>query len=91
MDEQIEKIIALAGNQHRYQYFTLIVMVFLWVNCNFIAIIIPFIEREPLINYYDEDGKYHAKETLTNEICDLYKDRDELYEIVERFNYSWVS
>ena len=91
MDEQIEKIIALAGNQHRYQYFTLVVMVFLWVNCNFIAIIIPFIEREPLINYYDEDGKYHAKETLTNEICDLYKDRDELYEIVERFNYSWVS
>jgi hypothetical protein len=91
MDEQIEKIIALAGNQHRYQYFTLAVMVFLWINCNFIAIIIPFIEREPLINYYDEDGEYHSKETLTNEICDLYKDRDQLYEIVERFNYSWVS
>ena len=91
MDEQIEKIIALAGNQHRYQYFTLIVIVFLWINCNFIAIIIPFIEREPLINYYDEDGKYHSKETLTNEICDLYKGRDVVYEIVERFNYSWVS
>ena len=49
MDEQIEKIISLAGNQNRYQYFTLIVVVFLWINCNFIAIIIPFIEREPLI------------------------------------------
>ena len=91
MDEQIEKIIALAGNQHRYQYFTLIVMVFLWINCNFIAIIIPFIEREPLINYTDEDGKYHSSETLTNEICDLYAEKDDDYEIVERFKYSWVS
>ena len=91
MDEQIEKIIALAGNQHRYQYFTLIVMVFLWINCNFIAIIIPFIEREPLINYTDEDGKYHSSETLTNEICDLYAKKDDDYEIVERFKYSWVS
>ncbi len=91
MDEQIEKIIALAGNQHRYQYFTLIVMVFLWINCNFIAIIIPFIEREPLINYFDEDGKHHTSETLTNEICDLYENQDDEYEIVERFDYSWVS
>ena len=91
MDEQIEKLIALAGNQNRYQYFTLIVIVFLWINCNFIAIIIPFIEREPLINYIDEDGKYHKKETLTNEICDLYKERDEMFEIIERFKYSWVS
>ena len=91
MDEQIEKLIALAGNQHRYQYFTLIVIVFLWINCNFIAIIIPFIEREPLINYIDEDGEYHAKETLTNEICDLYQKREEMYEVIERFKYSWVS
>ena len=91
MDEQIEKLIALAGNNNRYQYFTLIIITFLWVNCNYIAIIIPFIEREPLINYYDSEGDYHSKETLTNEICDLYKEREETYEIVERFTYSWVS
>ena len=91
MDEQIEKLIALAGNQNRYQYFTLIVMVFLWINCNFIAIIIPFIEREPLINYIDEEGNLHESETLTNEICDLYDERDEKYERIEIFNYSWVS
>ena len=91
MDEQIEKIIALAGNQHRYQYFTLIVVFFLWINCNFIAIVIPFIEREPLINYFDEEGLRHSSETLTNEICDLYAEKDEKYEIVERFKYSWVS
>ena len=91
MDEQLEKIIALAGNNNRYQYFTLIVVTFLWINCNFISTIIPFIEREPLINYYDENGNYHQNETLTNEICDLYKERDEELEIIERFKYSWVS
>ena len=58
------------------------------INCNFVAIIIPFIEREPLINYTSEDGIYHSEETLTNEICEQYKDN---YQIVERFNYSWVS
>ena len=88
MDEKIEKVIALAGNQNRYQYFTLFVIVFLWINCNFISIIIPFIEREPLINYKDNDGEYHTNVTLTHEICEEYEGK---YEIVERFNYSWVS
>ena len=88
MDEQIEKVIALAGNQNRYQYFTLVVIVFLWINCNFISVIIPFIEREPLINYKDEDGEFHTNVTLTNEICEQYAGK---YEIVERFKYSWVS
>jgi len=88
MDEKIEKVIALAGNQNRYQYFTLVVIVFLWINCNFISIIIPFIEREPLINYRDDDGEYHTNVTLTHEICEEYEGK---YEIVERFNYSWVS
>ena len=88
MDEKIEKVIALAGNQNRYQYFTLIVIVFLWINCNFISIIIPFIEREPLINYKDNDGEIHTNVTLTHEICEEYEGK---YEIVERFNYSWVS
>ena len=88
MDEKIEKVIALAGNQNRYQYFTLIVIVFLWINCNFISIIIPFIEREPLINYVDNDGEQHTNVTLTHEICEDYEGK---YEIVERFNYSWVS
>lgn len=59
MDEKIEKVIALAGNENRYQYFTLVVIVFLWINCNFIAIVIPYLEREPIINYKDRHGKYH--------------------------------
>jgi len=88
MDEKIEKVIALAGNQNRYQYFTLVVIVFLWINCNFIAIVIPFLEREPIVNYKDRHGVLHENATLTNEICGQTHGK---YEIVKRFSYSWVS
>jgi MFS family permease len=91
MDEKIEKVIALAGNEHRYQYFTLAVIVFLWINCNFIAIVIPYLEREPVVRYSDRHGNH--TETLTNEICDEIKKfhRRHHYEIVEKYDYSWVS
>ncbi len=88
MDEKIEKVIALAGNENRYQYFTLVVIVFLWINCNFIAIVIPYLEREPIINYKDRHGKYHYNVTLSNEICRHIHGK---YNIVESFNYSWVT
>ena len=88
MDEKIEKVIALAGNEHRYQYFTLVVIVLLWINCNFIAIVIPFLEREPIINYVDKNGLYHYNETLNSELCTEIKGK---YNIVETYEYSWVS
>ena len=88
MDEKIEKVIALAGNEHRYQYFTLAVIVFLWINCNFIAIVIPFLEREPIINYEDKNGLYHYNETLNSELCTEIQGK---YNIVESYEYSWVS
>ena len=88
MDEKIEKVIALAGNENRYQYFTLFVIVFLWINCNFIAIVIPYLEREPIVNYKDRRGVLHENVTLTNEICGQTHGR---YEIVEKYSYSWVS
>ena len=88
MDEKIEKVIALAGNKNRYQYFTLIIMVFLWINCNIIAIIIPYIEREPIINYA-KDGKNYTNEILTSELCTDIGEGN--YEVVESFDYSWVS
>ena len=88
MDEKIEKIIELAGNKNRYQYFTLIVIVFLWINCNIIAIIIPYIEREPIINY-TKNGKNYTNEILTSELCTKIGEGN--YEVVESFKYSWVS
>ena len=95
-DEQIEKLISLAGNRHFYQYFTLFVITFLWLHCNILAIIIPYIEREPIITYCDEKNKFHSDEMLTNDICDNYTETSGnigkyQYNITERFDYSWVS
>ena len=84
-DEKIEKLLSYAGNEHRYQYFVLIIFLFLWMNCNFMAVVLPYLEREPLIKYIDENNIIHTNETLTNEMC------GKKYEILERFGYSWVS
>ena len=83
--KKIEKLLSYAGNEHRYQYFVLFIFLFLWANCNFMAVVLPYLEREPIINYYDSNNNFHEKETLSNEKCS-YK-----YEIVERFDYSWIT
>ena len=87
-DEKIEKLISLAGNQHKYQYFALVIFTFVWMNCNFMPVILPYIERAPLVNYIDEKGIRYVNKSLTNEICQKYKNK---YEIVKIFKYSWVS
>ena len=89
MDEKIDKVIALAGNENRYQYFTLCVIIFLWINCNFISCVLPFIEREPIVNYTDKDGKYHENAILTSDICSELDGRE--FQVVESFGYSWAS
>ena len=89
MDEKIDQIISLVGNEHRYQYFTLIVIIFLWINCNFISCVLPFIEREPIVNYIDSKGKFHENETLTSDICIDLNGKD--FTIVKSYDYSWVS
>ena len=83
-DEKIEKLLSLAGNDNRYQYFALSVFLFLWMNCNFMAVVLPYLEREPIISYTDENGIIQ-KTSLTKEIC------GKNYEIIERFGYSWIS
>ena len=85
-DEKIEKLLSYAGNEHRYQFFVLGIFLFLWMNCNFMAVVLPYLEREPLITYADKNNITYINETLTYEICDEYK-----YKIIERFGYSWVS
>ena len=84
-DEKIEKLLAYAGNEHRYQYLVLVIFLFLWMNCNFMAVVLPYLEREPLIKYTDENKVIHVNESLTNEMC------GKEYEIVKEFGYSWVN
>ena len=89
MDEKIDKVIALAGNENRYQYFTLCVIIFLWINCNFISCVLPFIEREPIINYTDSKGVFYENVTLTNDICIELGGSN--YTVVQEFGYSWAT
>ena len=84
-DEKIEILLSYAGNENRYQYFALSIFLFLWMNCNFMAVVLPYLERQPLVKYTDENNNIHINETLSNEIC------GKAYEIIERFGYSWVS
>jgi MFS family permease len=84
-DEKIEKLLSYAGNENRYQYFVLAIFLFLWMNCNFMAVVLPYLEREPMIKYKDDNNIIHTNEALTNDIC------GKEYEILERFGYSWVS
>ena len=45
IDEQIDKLISLAGHKHKYQIFLLITMTTLWIHCNFMAVVLPFLEK----------------------------------------------
>ena len=83
--KKIEILLSYAGNEHRYQYFVLFIFLFLWANCNFISVALPYLEREPLIKYYDSKNIFHEKESLSYEKCSYE------YEIIERFEYSWVN
>ena len=83
-DEKIEKLLSLAGNENRYQYFALSVFLFLWMNCNFLAPVLPYLEREPIISYRDENGLIQES-SLNFDIC------KKNYTIIERFDYSWIS
>jgi len=49
------------------------------------AVVLPYLEREPLVKYIDEKNKTHENASLNNDIC------KKKYEILERFRYSWVS
>ena len=84
-DEKIENLLSYSGNEHRYQYFALYIFLFLWMNCNFMAVVLPYLERAPLVKYTDENNIIHTNKTLSSEIC------GKNYEILERFGYSWIS
>ena len=85
----MEKVIALAGNQNRYQYFTLAVVVFLWVNCNFISCVLTFIERPPLVNYTYNNITY-TNQILSNDLCNEFETNGTNYTKAESYKYSWI-
>ena len=87
MEEDLEKIIALAGNKNRYQFFIVTLSFLFWMNINFFSITLPYLEQTYLISYYDKDSGETKVESISYDICE---NKEMNYEIVKYFNNSWV-
>ena len=68
MDEKVEKLIALAGNKDKYQYFVGILTLIIEVNVYLISVLLPFLEEKDSATYTDETGKTYT-EKITYEVC----------------------
>ena len=91
MDEKIDKLISLAGNKHKYQIFCLILIFLLWVNCNFMACVLPLLERKPIIDYFDKKEQKNYTDSLSYDLCDKLKNKEIIEWNRKVFNYSWIS
>ena len=91
MDEKIDKLISLAGNKHKYQIFCLILVFLLWVNCNFMACVLPLLERKPIIDYFDKKEQKNYTDSLSYDLCDKLKNEEIIEWNRKVFNYSWIS
>jgi MFS family permease len=91
MDEKIDKLISLAGNKHKYQIFCLILIFLLWVNCNFMACVLPLLERKPIIDYFDKKEQKNYTDSLSYDLCDKLKNEEIIEWNRKVFNYSWIS
>jgi hypothetical protein len=88
MEEKIEKIIELSGNKNRFQYFLEIIIILYWINCNLLSVSLPYLENTSIVSYYDSEKNETIKESMNYDLCKMEK--DETFEIVETYKYSWV-
>ena len=87
MDDEIEKIIELAGNQNKYQIQVLGITFMIWMCVDLIPISLAYLEKMPLVEYVGPNGN-KIQTLLTYEICNDYANS---YTIVEPNGHSWVS
>jgi len=87
MDNEIEKIIELAGNKNKYQVLVLAITFMIWMCVDLIPISLAFLEKMPLVEYIDPNGE-KVQTYLTYEICKKYTDS---FSVVEPCGHSWVS
>ena len=84
MDEKIEKVIELCGTKNKYQIILLVLAFFCWSNNMLTAVSLPFLEKMPMVEYFDENHNKHV-DPLNYTICDWGN-----YNITEKYEYSWV-
>lgn len=87
MQSNINKLVSLAGNNNRYQYFVAIMCFFYWFNFELLGFSLAFLENPPMVSYFDAEKNETTVESLDYDICDW---EDNTYTIVETYKYSWV-
>ncbi len=89
IEKKLDSFIELAGNENRYQFLLVFMTLIIWINVEFLSIILPFLEKEPLVNFRNPITGHEATNVLLNyTMCDFSSSS---YNITERFTYSWVS
>ena len=88
MEVEIQKIIKLAGNEHRYQYLIVFLCFLFWGFAPIFSCVLGFLENTPSVSYYDVDNNETTVESMDYDICDDWDTG--LYEIVETPKYSWA-
>jgi len=86
-DSLIEKTLESSGNKHKYQYLLLILTTLIWVNVDLIGLTVPFLEKQPEVNYIDPVTKENITTQLNYTICKTIKD----YKKTKVYGHSWVS
>ena len=86
MDEQIEKLLTIIGDNKRYQYFLLIIIFMTWIIIDIIPISLPFLEKTYDIIYENSLTGEIIKTSLNYTICEKHIQ----YNITKTYNYSWT-
>ena len=88
MDESlIEKTIEVGGTEHKYQYIMLLFAVLIWIHTDLIILTVPFIEKQPEVNFIDPITFENVTTQLNYTICDTVKN----YTKTKVYGHSWVS
>ena len=83
MGDNIEKIFEIAGSNHFYQTFILVITFLLWSSFELISVSLSFLEMMPYVEYSLNNDK--IKTRLNYQICE-----GKNYTIINSSNASWV-
>ena len=56
VEENLAKLVSLAGNQHRYQYFIALICFLFWFNATMLSFSLGFLENKQMVSYSDKDN-----------------------------------
>lgn len=87
MEQEIRKIIKLAGNEHRYQYLILLLCFLFWGFAPIFSFVLGFLENTPSVSYFNREENETVVEPMDYDICNW---NTSSYVVVDTPKYSWV-